>query len=119
MAFPSVLNIFTLPNPTQKLNSPSQSSVIGNISSFLGQVEAVIGVDGANSVLGTIIGDLRSAGSGGGGHIQTANKGGTGQISYTKGDILVATSSSVLAKLSVGNDGAVLQANSSVAAGIN
>ena len=117
MPYPSTFTAFTYPNPTQRLNNPSQSSIIGNISSTLGQVEAVIGLD--SSVIGTIIGDLRNANSGGGGHIQSANKGGTGQTSYTKGDLLIATSSSVLSKLAVGtSDGLSLTTDSSVASGI-
>ncbi len=118
MAFPSTLSTFTNPNATDKLNSPSHSSIEGKQNSVLGQLEAVIGVDGANSVVGTITSDLRNPDSGGGGHVQTANKGGTGQTSFAKGDLLVATSSSVLAKLTVGADGFSPVANSSVAAGI-
>jgi hypothetical protein len=118
MPFPSTLTAFTYPLPTNRLNSPSHSSVHGQIASALGQVETIIGRSGDNSVLGTIIGDLRSPDSGGGGHVQTANKGGTGQTSYTKGDILVSTSSSVLAKLAIGGDNSFLRANSSTAAGL-
>lgn len=116
--FPSILNTFSRPSATDRLNNPSHSALHNTVSSALGQVEAVIGVDGANSVLGTIIGDLRSPDSGGGGHVQSANKGGTGQTTYTKGDILVAQSTSVLSKLSVGIDGQSLVADSSVASGI-
>lgn len=118
MPFPSTLSTFTRPNATDKLNSPSHSSVHTAMASIVGQIEAVIGQSGDNSVLGTIIGDLRSPDSGGGGHVQTANKGGTGQTAYTKGDILVATSASVIAKLAVGLDGQAVVADSSVAAGL-
>jgi hypothetical protein len=118
MAFPSTLTGYTQTTATSRLNNPSHSGLHNTVSSALGQVEAVIGVDGQNSILGTIIGDLRSPGSGGGGHIQTANKGGTGQISYTKGDILVAQSSSVLGKQSIGADGNILIADSTQALGI-
>lgn len=62
---------------------------------------------------------ISNALSDGGGHVQTANKGGTGQTSYTKGDLLVASSSSVLGKLSVGNDGLSLVADSSQTTGVN
>lgn len=119
MAFPSTLSTFNRPATTDRLNNPSHSALHNTVSSALGQVEAGIGVDGANSVLGTIIGDMRSPGSGGGGHVQTANLGGTGQTSYNKGDILVASSSSVLTKLAVGTDGYILATNPSVATGIN
>lgn len=117
--FPSILNTFNRPAATDRLNSPSHSALHNTVSSALGQVQAVIGVDGATSVVGTMMYDLRSPGSGGGGHVQTANKGGTGQTTYTKGDILIATSSSVLTKLAVGLDNQALFANSSVAAGVN
>jgi len=118
MPFPSTLSTFNRPTTTDRLNSPSHSALHNTVSSALGQVEAVIGVDGISSVVGTMMYDLRSPASGGGGHVQVANKGGTGQTTFTKGDILVAQSSSVLTKLAVGGDGAFLKANSSVASGI-
>lgn len=118
MSFPSTFTAYTYPNGTDRLNSPSHSSVHGQVASSLGQIETIIGRSGDNSVLGTLIGDLRSPDSNGGGHVQTANKGGTGQTGYTKGDILIATSSSVLSKFGIGNDGAVLQADSTQQAGV-
>ncbi len=79
----------------------------------------MVGLTGNSSVLGTIEGDLRSPDSSGGGHVQTANKGGTGQTSYTKGDLLVATSTSVLSKFAVSSvAGQVLTVDPSQAAGI-
>jgi hypothetical protein len=89
------------------VNSPDNE--ITAIQSFVGTQSSTFGITY----------DLRSPNSGGGGHVQTANKGGTGQISYNKGDLLVATSSSVLAKLGAGTDGQALIVNSSVAAGVN
>lgn len=69
--------------------------------------------------MGTIMYDLRSPASNGGGHIQTVNKGGTNLTAYTKGDILVASSSSVLTKLAIsGTDGYALVADSTTATGI-
>lgn len=118
MVFPSVISTFTNPNPTDKLNSPSHSGIETAQNNELIQIETVIGIAGANSVLGTIITDLRSPASSGGGHVQAANAGGTGQISYTKGDILVASSTSVLSKLTVGADNQVLAADSSQSAGV-
>ena len=73
MAFPSTLSTFSKPASTDRLNSPSHSGLHNTVSSALGQVEAVIGVDGANSVLGTIMSDLRNPDSPGGGHVQAAN----------------------------------------------
>ncbi len=48
----------------------------------------------------------------------TAAQGGTGQSSFTKGDILVATGSTTLAKLGVGSDGTVITADSTQTDGI-
>jgi hypothetical protein len=97
--FPSILNTFNRPTTSDRLDSPSHSALHNSVSSALGQVEAFIGRSGNNSTLGTLLYDIRSPDSGGGGHIQVANKGGTGQTTYAKGDILVASSSSVLGKL--------------------
>lgn len=117
MAFPSIISTFTNPNPGDKLNNPSHSSIESAQNNELIQIEKVVGTD--SSILGTIIGDLRNPNSPGGGHVQTANKGGTGQTSYTKGDLLVATSSSVIAKFAVGVDGTVPTADSTAQAGIS
>lgn len=118
MTYSSTFSTFTRPNPSDRLNNPSHSALHNATSSAVGQLEAVVGLAGDSSVLGTVIGDLRSPNSNGGGHVQTANKGGTGQTTYTKGDLLVATSSSVLSKLAVGTDGQALIADSTQAAGV-
>ena len=118
MPFPSTLSAFSYPNATDRLNSPSHSSVHAEVASAVGQLETVIGRDGNNSVAGTLLYQIRSADSDGGGHVQVANKGGTGQTAYTKGDIIVATSASALARLAVGDNNKTLRADSSVAAGI-
>lgn len=118
MAYPSTFSTFNRPSSSDRLNNPSHSALHNTVSSALGQVEAVIGLSGDSSTLGTIIGDLRSPDSNGGGHVQTANKGGTGQTSYTKGDLLVASSSSVLAKLAVGAEGQTLVASVGAATGM-
>lgn len=118
MPFPSVLSSFNRPQPTDRLNSPSHSALHNTVSSAVGQLEAVVGLADSNSVLGTIIGDLRSPASSGGGHIQTANVGGTGQTTFSKGDVLIASNASVLSKLSVGLDGSFFQADSASPTGI-
>lgn len=118
MSFPSTITSFPRPTPSDRLNNPSHSALHNTVSSALGQVEAVIGLAGSASTVGTIQYDLRSPASNGGGHVQTANKGGTGQTSYSKGDILVAQSTSVLTKLAVGANDTVLKANSAVATGV-
>lgn len=116
MAFPSTFSTFNRPTPSDRLNSPSHSALHNTQSSAIGQIEAVIGTDA--SIIGTIIGDLRNSNSDGGGHVQTANKGGTGQTSYTKGNILVASGPSTLSKVAVGADGTYLSASSVAAAGV-
>lgn len=115
--FPSTLSTFARPTTTDRLNNPSHSALHNTVSSAVGQIEAVIGLS-TSSAVGSLMYDVRSPDSDGGGHVQTANKGGTGQTSYTKGDLLVATSSSVVAKLAVGADGLTIVSDSSVAAGL-
>lgn len=115
--YPSIISTFNIVTPSDRLNSPSHSALHNSVSSVLTQVQTVIGTD--SSVLGTIIGDLRNPNSGGGGHIQTANKGGTGQTTYAKGDLLVATSSSVISKLGVSStSGDVLVADPNQSTGM-
>lgn len=116
MAYPSTLSSFTYPNPTQRLNSPRQTSVVGDLNDAVSEIEAFVGT--LSSAVGTLVYDIRATASGGGGHVQTANKGGTGQTAYAKGDILVAQSSSVLAKLTVGADNQVLTADSGTQVGV-
>src|SRR3990167_9730614 len=96
--FPSVLSTFNRPSTTSRLDNPSHSALHNTVSSAVGQIEAVIGRNGDNSVAGTLTYQIQSPDSDGGGHVQTANKGGTGQTTYNKGDIMVATSSSVISK---------------------
>src|SRR3990167_4052921 len=115
--FPSVLSSFTDPNAGDRLNSPSHSSIEAAQNDALEKLETFVGT--ASSAIGTLMYNIRAAASDGGGHVQAANRGGTGQTVYSQGDILVATSASTLARLAVGVDNQILQANSSVAAGIN
>ncbi len=114
--YPSIIQTFNIVSPTDRLNSPSHSALHNSVSSVLTQVQTIIGTDA--STLGTIIGDLRNSDSGGGGHVQTAVLGGTGQTTFAKGNLLVATSPSVLSKVTVGSDGTVLQADSTTASGV-
>lgn len=119
MAYPSLISALTNPLSTDRLNSPSHSGVEQAQNTNITAIQTFMGVEGPSSTVGTLIYDVRSPGSSGGGHVQTAVLGGTGQVTYTKGDVLIAQSASVLGKLSVGADGQILKANSSVAAGIN
>jgi hypothetical protein len=118
MAYPSVLSTLATPQPTDRLNNPSHSTLHQNENSAILEIQRFVGLDGSSSVIGTLDYDIRSPASNGGGHVQTANKGGTGQTTYNKGDILVAQSASVLTKLSTGVDGQILSVNSSVATGL-
>lgn len=116
MAYPSVLSSLATPQPTDRLNNPSHSTLHQNENAAILEIERFVGTD--SSVVGTLVNDIRSPSSNGGGHVQTANKGGTGQTSFAKGDLLVGQSSSVIGKLAVGADGAVLISDSTQAAGI-
>lgn len=117
MPFPSTFSSFNRPTASDKLNSPSHSALHNTVSSALGQVEEVIGLS-TSSAIGSLMYDIRSPDSSGGGHVQTANKGGTGQTSFTKGDILVAQGSSVLGKVAIGSDTQILEADSTTASGV-
>lgn len=116
MAFPSTISTLATPQPTDRLNNPSHSQLHQNENAAILEIENFIGSD--SSVAGTLQYDIRSPSSNGGGHVQTANKGGTGQTSYNKGDILVALSSSVLSKIAVGLDTQVLSASSVTSSGV-
>lgn len=117
--YPSIITTFPHPTSSSRLNNPSHSALENLQSSTIGQIETIIGLSGNASTLGTLIGDVRSPASNGGGHVQTAVVGGTGQTNFTKGDLLVATGPSVLSKLAVGVDGQILTADSSAAAGVS
>lgn len=116
MAYPSTLSSITNPNAGDKLNSPSHSSIHSQENTAISEIQTFVGT--LASTAGTLMYDIRSSSSDGGGHVQGVNKGGTGFTTYTKGDVLVAQSQSVLSKLGVGTDGQVLTADSSVAAGV-
>lgn len=115
--YPSTFSAFNRPNPSDKLNSPSHSDLHNTVSSAVGQLETVVGLTTSSS-LGSLMYDVRSPDSDGGGHIQTAVKGGTGQTTYMKGDILVAQNPSVLTKLAVGTNGQRLVADSGTSIGV-
>lgn len=118
MAYPSVISTLATPQPTDRLNSPSHSTLHQNENSAILEIQRFVGLEGPASTVGTLDYDVRSPDSNGGGHVQTANKGGTGQTSFTKGDLLAGQSTSVLSKLAVGTDGQFLVADSSAAAGV-
>lgn len=113
MAYPSTVTSYTNPNPSDKLNSPSHSSIETAQNTGLTELQTFVGT--LSSLQGSLMYDIRAAASNGGGHVQTANKGGTGFTTYTTGDLLVATNTSTLSKLAIGTDGQLLTADSSVA----
>lgn len=114
--YPSTISSFTDPQPTDRLNSPAHSAIHSSVNAAVEQIERFVGT--TSSAIGTLMYDIRAAASNGGGHVQTAAKGGTGQTTFTKGDLLVATGPSVLTKLAVGTDGQILSASSVAAAGV-
>lgn len=117
MPYPSTLSSFTDPLASDKLNSPSHSSIESAQNTGLEEIQVFLGT--ISSAVGTIVYDVRAAASNGGGHVQTAALGGTGQTTFTKGDILTAANSSTLTKLAVGGtDNQVLVADSTQATGL-
>lgn len=116
MPYPSTLSTFTNPSPSDRLSTTPHSSIETAQNTGLSEIQAFVGT--LSSTAGTLIYDIRAAASDGGGHVQVANKGGTGQTTYTKGDVLVASSSSVLTKLGIGTNNQVLTADSNQNAGV-
>ena len=116
MSYPSTVSAFTDPNANERLNAPSHSSIESAQNAAIEQLETFVGT--LSSAAGTLVYDIRATGSNGGGHVQVANKGGTGQTTYTKGDILVAQSVSVLSKLAAGANDQVLIVDSSQNTGV-
>jgi hypothetical protein len=116
MPYPSIISALTNPNASDKLSTPSHSSIESSQNTAITEIETFVGT--VSSAVGTLVYDIRSANSNGGGHVQTTNKGGTGQTAYAKGDLLIASSASVLSKLSVGSDGQALVADSAQSSGV-
>jgi len=116
MAYPSTIASLTNPAASDKLNSPSHSTIETNQNTEITALETFVGT--TSSAVGTLMYDVRATASNGGGHVQTANKGGTGQTSFAKGDLLVASSASVLSKLTVGTNAYVLTADSNESTGV-
>lgn len=116
MAYPSVISTLSTPQATDRLNSPSHSTLHQNENTGITETQTFVGT--LSSAVGTLVYDIRSTTSNGGGHVQTANKGGTGQTSFNKGDLLIGQSSSVLTRLAVGSDGLGLLADSTAATGV-
>src|SRR3990167_9422445 len=115
-SFPSVLSTISDPTAINRLNAPSHSSIESAQNDAIKKLETFVGT--LSSAAGTLMYDVRGAGSDGGGHVQGANKGGTGQTAYTKGDILVAQSSSVLSKLAIGANDQLLVADNTQQVGM-
>lgn len=116
MPYPSVVTTFTNPSPSDRLSTTPHSAIETAQNTGLTEIQTFVGT--ASSTQGTLMFDIRSSNSNGGGHVQTANKGGTGQTMFNKGDVLVGQSTSVLTKLAIGSDNQVLTADSTQAAGV-
>lgn len=116
MPWPSTLGTFTDPLAGDNLNSPSHSSIETAQNTALEELQVFLGTQ--SSAVGTIFYDVRATASGGGGHIQTAILGGTGQTTFAKGDVLAAANSSTLSKLVVGSDNQYLIADATQATGV-
>lgn len=114
--YPSTISTFTNPKPSDRLSTTPHSVIETAQNTDLTAIETFVGT--LSSLQGTLIYDIRSPNSNGGGHVQTANLGGTGQTSFNKGDILTGQSSSVLAKLAVGPDNTVMTADSTQPNGV-
>ncbi len=114
--YPSTIATLTDPLATDRLNAPSHSAIERAQNAEIEAIETFVGT--TSSAVGTLIYDVRSSQSNGGGHIQPANLGGTGQTSFTKGDLLVGQSTSVLTRLVAGTDAQILSADSSSPAGV-
>lgn len=112
--FPSSIISFS----TKANGQVIDASHINSPQDEIAALETKVGIDNS-SVTTSLDYLIKDANSNGGGHVQTANKGGTGQTSFAKGDLLVASSSSVLSKLTVGVDGKFLATDSGASAGIS
>jgi hypothetical protein len=105
-----------------KLRDAAALSVIGRSANSIGTPAdlaaslngQVLRVSGTSLGFGAI--DLNSPNSVAG--LLAVASGGTGQSSYVKGDLLVASATAVLSKLAVGTDGQLLQADSTQATGV-
>jgi hypothetical protein len=111
--FPSSIISF----PTHVDGQVIYAADVNNVQDEVTALETKVGKDGSadTSSLDYIV---KNPASDGGGHVQKANKGDTGQTSYAKGDLLVATSQSVIGKLSIGNVGEVLTPDTNATTGM-
>lgn len=114
--YPSTIASLTNPQATDRLNSPAHSTLHQSENTEITAIETFVGT--LSSTQGSLMYDIRAAASDGGGHVQGVNKGGTGFTSYTKGDVLIAQSSSVLVKLAAGLVGQALVVDPSASSGV-
>lgn len=115
--YPSSILSITNPTPGNTLNSPSHSNQHATENDNIVAIETKLGVDNS-SVVSSVDWKIGPNGTGGG-HIQPANQGGTGQTIFNKGDILAASSSSVLGKQGAGADGSAIIYDSTQTNGLN
>lgn len=112
--FPSSIISFTTHVDGQVI----EASDINTPNTEIVALETKVGVDNS-SVVTSLDYIAKNAASNGGGHVQTANTGGTGQTMYNKGDLLIGQSSSVLAKQSAGPNGYAVIYDSTQANGLS
>lgn len=117
--FPTIPPAYTLPTASTtvlggvKVDGTSITIADGVISALGGgggvTVDVALSASSTNPVQNKAV-YTALAGKADTGHVQAVNKGGTGQTSYTVGDILYANTTSTLAKLAAGTLGKVLTA---------
>lgn len=101
-----------------KLSSPNHITHHIKEDATIEALQAKVGIDDS-AVVTSLDYIAKNANSDGGGHVQTAAKGGTGQTTFTKGDLLVASAATTLTKLGVGaSDGLVLQVDNAETTGM-
>ena len=116
--YPSSILSITNPTAANTLNNPDHAVQHATINDNVTAIENKLGVDNS-SVITSIDYLVKNPLSGGGGHIQTPQFGGTGQTMYNKGDILVGQSSSVLGKQAAGTNGYAVIYDSTQTTGLN
>jgi hypothetical protein len=101
----------------QALSSPNHITHHQTEDDTIEALQAKVGVD-SSAVTTSLDYKITNAASIDPGHKHTATTGGTGNYTFTKGDILVASNSTTLTKLAVGANNSLLVADSAQATGV-
>jgi hypothetical protein len=118
MSYPSSILSITNPLSSNTLNSPDHAQQHTLVNNDLIAVESVLGVQNSLDP-NSITYQVQNPASQGGGHIQGASYGGTGQTYYNKGDILVGVSASVVGRQAAGPQGYAVVYDSTQTNGLN